>query len=293
MVRVVVAGHVNWDVTLRVDRLPDPDDEARIQGRFRGVGGSAANVASALADLGVAVEVVGSVGTDELAVDAHAALANRGVDTDGLRHVGGDTTIKYLLVADNGAVAVLGNEGVNEALGPDDIEADRITEATHLHVTNHRPETLAALTRVATEADVSISVDLGRRAADREFSASLERADIVFGCARELGALFGTPEGGVRTDRTVVCTEGEAGARVLTDTGEYTVTGHEVDVVDTSGAGDAFAAGYLRAYLGGATHERALTVGNACGALATTNHGAQTTLEIDAVGNLLGDRDPF
>ncbi len=293
MVRVAVAGHVNWDVTLCVDRLPAPDDEARITDRFRGVGGSAANVASALADLGVAVEVIGSVGTDELAVDARAALTDRGVDTDGLRHVGGDTTVKYLLVAETGEVAVLGNEGVNEALSPEDIDSSRIAGATHLHVTNHRPETLATLTRIAADAGASISIDLGRRAADREFTEALERADIVFGSEHELKALFDTPARGVRSDRVIVCTQGADGAGLYTDTGDHTVAGHDVDVVDTSGAGDAFAAGYLRAWLSGATHDRALSVGNACGALATTTHGAQSTLKRTSVGTLLGDRDPF
>ena len=45
------AGHVNWDITLRVDRLPGPDDEARVRERSEGGGGSAANVAAALAML--------------------------------------------------------------------------------------------------------------------------------------------------------------------------------------------------------------------------------------------------
>jgi hypothetical protein len=55
MVRVLSAGHVNWDVTLRLDELPEPDGEARINSQSSGGGGSAANTAVALSSLGVDV----------------------------------------------------------------------------------------------------------------------------------------------------------------------------------------------------------------------------------------------
>ncbi|MCO8268933.1 carbohydrate kinase family protein, partial [Haloferax sp. AB510] len=48
MSRVICAGHVNWDVTLRVDALPEPDGEATVESRVGAGGGSAANVASGL-----------------------------------------------------------------------------------------------------------------------------------------------------------------------------------------------------------------------------------------------------
>ena len=62
--RVVCAGHVNWDVTLRVEALPEPDGEAAIVEQSGSTGGSAANVARVLAGLGVDPIIVGSVGAD-------------------------------------------------------------------------------------------------------------------------------------------------------------------------------------------------------------------------------------
>ncbi|HKL29853.1 MAG TPA: PfkB family carbohydrate kinase, partial [Natrialbaceae archaeon] len=109
MVEVLSAGHVNWDVTLRVDRLPVPDGEASIHSQRGAGGGSAGNVAAALASLGVASGVVGSVGDDEYGMLARRELEREGVDCAGLREVDGDTSTKYLLVDDDGEVAVLGN----------------------------------------------------------------------------------------------------------------------------------------------------------------------------------------
>ncbi len=293
MSRVIVAGHVNWDVTLCVDRLPKPDGEARIEDQHHGGGGSAANVAAGLANLGYSVGLIGSVGTDDIGDDLCQTLSKQGINIDGLRRVDGKTTVKYLLVADSGEVAVLGNDGVNEALSPEEITPERIRQADHLHVTNHRPETLATLTKHAENAGLSISVDLGRRSADREFTATLKRADIVFGSHHELTALFGTPEAGVKTDRSIVCTRGADGATVYTAEDSYTHPGVSTAVIDTSGAGDAFVAGFLYTWLAEGDYETALAVGNACGAQASTTRGAQSQLDPKAVTAMLKCSTPL
>ena len=67
MSRVVCAGHVNWDVTLRVDRLPAPDGEAVICGQAESGGGSAANTAAVLVGLDCDPLLLGSVGEDRYA----------------------------------------------------------------------------------------------------------------------------------------------------------------------------------------------------------------------------------
>ncbi len=80
MSRVICAGHVNWDVTLRVDALPEPDGEARITDRSRSGGGSASNAAVALAGLDADPPVLGSVGRDDHGTRPVATAAT-GVET--------------------------------------------------------------------------------------------------------------------------------------------------------------------------------------------------------------------
>lgn len=290
MVRVVVSGHVNWDVTLRVDRLPVADGEALVRDQRRGGGGSAANVAAALVDLGIPAGVIGAVGRDDPGDHVRDELASAGVNVDGLRRVDGETTSKYLLVDPDGEVAVVGNEGVNEALSPSDIDPSLLSRGEHLHLTNQRPETAAALARAADERELTISVDPGRRAADRDFSAAVDRADVVFATEHEVSGLSETPSELASGGRLVAVKRGGRGAVLHSPDGTDEVSGLSVDAIDTSGAGDAFAAGFLSAWLDDADRERALALANACGAAASRERGARADLDWTSVEALATDQ---
>lgn len=291
MVEVLSAGHVNWDVTLRVDRLPAPDGEASIRSQRGAGGGSAGNVAAALASLGVSSGVVGSVGNDEYGVLARRELEREGVDCAGLREVEGDTSTKYLLVDDDGEVAVLGNDGVNEAIGPEDVDTDRVEAANHLHLTSQRPETAARLASVAEEAGLTLSVDPGRRLPERDFSGAIDRADVIFLNDREAeAALEAEYPASDFADRVVVIKHGEEGAEVHTPEATYSHPGFEVPVTDTTGAGDAFAAGFVAVLREGGDYERALEFANACGALAARTNGAKTSPSRNEVERFLAQQ---
>lgn len=276
--RVVCAGHVNWDVTFRLDRLPDPDDEAHIRSQRQGGGGSAANVAAALCGLDVGAGLVGSVADDEHGLLVRRGLSDAGVDLDGLRVVDGQTAVKYLLVDDDGEVAVLGTEGANEAVGPDDVDPAYVTAGEHVHLTSQRPETAVRIAEVATDAGLGVSFAPGRRVADRDYGPVLERADVLFLNEREAAAVRRPDD-----DRTLVVTHGSDGATLESPDGDASDGGYDADAVDTTGAGDAFAAGFLAAWLERRDAAEALSVGNACGALAAAAEGPRVDLSWEAV----------
>jgi sugar/nucleoside kinase (ribokinase family) len=75
----------------------------------------------------------------------------------------------------------------------------------------------------------------------------------------------------------VVGRYGAGGAAAHTAGGVVRAAGHPVEVVDTTGAGDSFDAGFLAAWLAGEPPERALALGNACGALSTRALGGITS----------------
>jgi ribokinase len=277
---VLSAGHVNWDVTLRVDALPDPDGEAAIRSQHRSGGGSAANVACALAGLEVDAGLIGSVGEDDVAGYVRRELDAAGVDCRNLISVGdGETAIKYLIVAEDGQVLVFGNDGVNEAFGPGDVDADYLRSADHLHLTSQAPETAAYLAETASAAGVPVSFDPGRRLADRDYSHALAHADVVFLNDREAGAILDDdlehPSAELH-GRVVVTKHGPRGGAVHTPERTFEHPGFEVEPVDTTGAGDAFAAGFVATLLEHDDYERALEFANACGALASQSEGART-----------------
>jgi ribokinase len=286
-VQVLCVGHVNWDVTLRVSSLPAPDGETSITDQSQAGGGSASNTAAGLVGLGVDTTLVGSVGNDENGLLALHELSTLGVDCDPILTVdGGETTVKYLVVDEDGQVMVLANDGVNEAFTAEAVDDDRLQAADHLHLTGQDPETAATLAERAATSELSISVDPGRRVCDRDYSTAVSHADYLFVNDRELDCA--TVNG--LTDRAgaTVCKRGNDGAE-LRGEGTCSHPGYDIEPVDTAGAGDAFAAGFLAAIFDGCDSADALAVGNACGALASREIGARTELSWDAVERVQRD----
>ncbi|MFC7167639.1 carbohydrate kinase family protein [Halospeciosus flavus] len=296
MVRIVTAGHVNWDVTLRVDALPEPDGEARIESQRSAGGGSAANVAVALAGFDLDTGVVGSVGDDENGILARRELDQSGVDTDHLLVVeDAETSVKYLVVDEAGEVMVLGNEGANEAVDPADVDPDYVAAAEHVHLTSQRPETAAYLAAVAGDAGCTVSFDPGRRLDDRDYAETVEAADVLFLNEREAETYYDGPveTEHVGDERVVVVKHGPQGATVYTLGGVYEHPGFDVETVDTTGAGDAFAAGFLATLVEHPeAYERALEYANACGALAARGEGARTAPSAPEVDAFLDEWAP-
>ncbi|PSP84597.1 sugar kinase [Halobacteriales archaeon QS_1_68_17] len=295
MSRVICAGHVNWDVTVGVEALPDPDGEVPVERSRKGGGGSAANVATALVDLGVDAALAGSVGDDPEGRRTRRELRAAGVDVTGVRTVADRaTTVKYLVVDAAGRVMVLGDSGANEAYDGDAVADDALAAADRLHLTGQDPETAASLAARAADHGLAVSFDPGRRLDDRDYSATLDRADLLFLNEREARAAIRDNLGPVDDlDTTVVIKQGRDGAELFTPAGGYLRgSGFAVDPVDTTGAGDAFAAGFLAALdRGEADLERALAVANACGALASETLGARARLDRSAVASLVeGER---
>ena len=292
MVTVLTAGHVNWDVTLRVDTLPAPDSEATIHAQHQGGGGSAANVATALSRLEVDTGLIGSVGDDDNGLLARRDLERAGIDLSGVRVVeDAETAVKYLLVDADGEVAVLGNDGVNEAVRPEDVDPGAIRETLHVHLTSQRPDTAAEIAEIASEAGIPVSFDPGRRLGRRDYGEALAYADVIFVNDLEAEAILEAEyPGSDVSDRIVVVKRGGDGAEVHAPSGSYVHPGFDVDSVDTTGAGDAFAAGFIATRLQGGDLERALEYGNACGALAAGEQGARTGPEAGEVVGFLEDR---
>ena len=286
MSRVICAGHVNWDVTLQVDRLPGVDDEAAVRSRTGGGGGSAANVAAALVGLGAAVTLLGSVGEDYHGRAARDELQSAGVDCSHVRTVAGEpTAVKYLVVGCDAEAFLVGCDGANEAFSGDDLPDAALDAADHLHLTSQPPATALRLADRAAAVGTTVSFDPGRRVADRAFGDALAAADLVF--LNDYEASRALDAHGTLGDGRVVLKRGASGAEIRTGQRTHTHPGFSVDAVDTTGAGDAFAAGFVAARLDGAGMDRALAVANACGAIAVREAGARTVLSWDGVDALL------
>jgi sugar/nucleoside kinase (ribokinase family) len=268
------------------------DTEARV--RWTG-GGAAANVVAWLAEQGVGVALVARAGDDVAGRGAVAELREAGVDV----HVGVDgaraTGTCVVVIGADGERTMLPDRGANLALAPDDLPAQLFTRGNHLHLSGYvllhdgpRAAGLVALDH-AREAKMTISIDPASAAPLR--AAGVERvlewiagADTLLPNLDEARVLTGEddPEAAARAlaarahAREVVVTLGPGGALWTDGTAVVRVPAPPVaDVVDTTGAGDAFAAGWLAARARGADPTTALTVACALGARAVSRAGAR------------------
>lgn len=283
MARVVCAGHVNWDVTLHVDALPDPDGEATITEHCQAGGGSASNTATALAGLGHEPVLLGSLGADRYAEFVERELDEAGVTRRYLRRVPDrETTVKYLVVDESGEVFVLANDGANEAYEAGDLPRESLAPAAYLHLTSQDPETARRLLERAREHGIPVSFDPGRRLGNRRYDELLAAVDLLFLNERE--AETARADGALSSrEKATIVKRGDGGATLRRDGETITHDGFEVAPTDTAGAGDAFAAGFLAAKCEDEPDDEALAVANACGALAVQSVGARVSPTRDAI----------
>jgi ribokinase len=265
--QLAVVGSVNLDFVVRCERLPRPGESVTGATLERHPGGKGANQAVAAARLGARVTFGGNVGDDEFAEEALAGLAAAGVDT--IVDRGGATGIAFILVDDRGENQIVVAPGANAR-----------------RVSNAFPGPTLCQLEIPLE-----SVEEAARAAKRFFlnaaparpmPASLVRAaEIVIVNRFELEALTETP-------RLTALTLGPEGA-VLLEGGREVARSRppRVNVVDGTGAGDAFAACLVVARLEGSRWEEALERACAAGAIAASRPGAQpsmaTAREVDEI----------
>jgi ribokinase len=249
--RVVVLGDVMCDVVAAHDGpiAYGSDTAAKIVLR---PGGSAANVAAWLARADADVTLIGRVGQDAIASVALDGLA--GVDLRIARDPDRPTGTCVVLVAPGGERTMLPDPGANDALAVADIPGDVFGPGAILHVSGYallrhgpRAAALAAIDR-AREAGMKVSVDPASAAPlanDPVFLDRITPIDLLLpneDAAAVLGRQIAVPE--------VVITRGRGGATWTNGYDKVDARAIPVEALDTTGAGDAFAAGFLSAWPG-------------------------------------------
>ncbi|GAA2557062.1 carbohydrate kinase family protein [Pseudonocardia hydrocarbonoxydans] len=272
MSRVVVVGDLAVDVlvTPSAPAAPGADVPARIR---TVAGGAGANTAAWLAHLGSAVTLVARVGDDAAGRSAAADLP--GVDL--ALTVDPDEPTATVVVLLDGDRTMLSDRGAAARLCPADLPP--LDGRGHLHLSGYvlldpssRPAGLAALA-AARDAGWSTSVDpQAAPALTPEFPGWVAGVDLLLPNADELAALGDGVHGAVGA---VAATAGAEGATWTDARGTWSVPAPVVEVRDPTGAGDAFDAGLLRAWLAGAGPRDALRAGCEAGAAAVQHPGAR------------------
>jgi ribokinase len=273
-VTIVVVGDLMADVVAAHDAplAIGSDTAARI--RLVG-GGGGANVAAWLAHAGADVALVGRVGDDTL-----ASVALDGLDGADLRvscAAGERTGVCVVLVAPGGERTMLPDAGANDGLTADDLPDDLFVAGNVLYLSGYtllrtasRAAAQAALARargagMATVLDAASAAPLQR---DPQFAAAAGEIDLLLANADE-AAVLGDEHGA----REVVVKLGARGATWSDGRTTVSQPAQPAEAIDTTGAGDAFAAGLLTAWPG--PPEPALAAAARLAALAVARPGGR------------------
>lgn len=308
---LLVVGEINPDVIVS-DADPMPvfgQAERFVDGIRLTIGSSSAITACGAARLGLSVAMVGVVGDDVLGRFMLEAMADRGVDVSACRVAAGRVTGVSVVLGNGGDRAILTAVGTIDDTRAADVPSELLARARHLHVGSFflQPGLAAevpALFRAARAGGATTSLDPNwdpRGIWDGGFRAATAEADVLLPNAAECRLLAGIDdvEAAARSlamgpvDRVVVVKCGPDGAIAVRADGAVTrVRALAVDAVDTTGAGDAFDAGFLAAWLEDRSLEDALRLGAACGSLSTRaaggTEGQPTRAEADAAVLAMG-----
>lgn len=287
--RVLVVGSINVDITIRTARIPTSGETVHGHGPDVYPGGKGANQAVAAAKLGARVSLVGAVGDDSYAETALGQLEQSGVDLELVETDHGPCGMAFITVDDDGNNVIVVTPGANASMSADhvsglahqienadilvlqcEIPVDGIVRAIELArgrvVLNLAPvidlprsALLAADPLVVNEHEARLAAELitGKRPAseedDDQVAANLVHAGV----------------------RSLIMTRGDQGALVADRSGVTTIPSPSVEVVDTTGAGDAFVGGLTAALATGASLDEAARYAARVGAYACTGRGAQ------------------
>lgn len=293
MADVFVLGSINQDFVLKVERRPEPGETVTNAELSTGSGGKGANQAAAAALLGASVAFLGRVGDDEFGGPLVRALEEKGIDVSLIETVSDKSTgAAFITVTPDGENAITVAPGVNRSLTPEDVEAaSGAIRGARVVVAQMEipPETVLRAVEVADEAGGRALVNLApHREVPREL---LERLNPLVVNEHEAAFLLGVPkvdgvDGAIAAapklldlgPRSVVITVGADGA-VFSD-GESTkhLPAPRVEVVDTTGAGDAFVGALATRLARGESLGEAVAYAVRAGAAAVTKEGAQGAL---------------
>jgi ribokinase len=274
-VRVCTLGDLLLDVIVRLGRPLAPGGDAPAE-TLVGPGGQAANVAAWVAALGGDARFVGKRADDEAGALVSGRLNTHGVEVAG-PVVTGKTGVVVSLVDPSGERTMAADRGIAPELEPGDLEEAWFGDCDWLHLSGYALtatplcQAAAHAAALARAAGAQVSVDLASWSAVRDAGPERVREriealspELVFANVKEAEII------GSLSAPTQVLKRGDLGCAVKAESERLDLPAVPAAVVDTTGAGDAFAAGFL---LGGSVEEAARR-GLAAAARAVAQLGA-------------------
>lgn len=288
---VIGFGAINMDKIYSVDSIPKKDDEVFVTGLELHPGGSAANTIVGLKRLEMRAGIMGKVGNDE---DGHLLMEDfrrEGVDTRTVIKGEGRSGSAMVLVDKNGNRAIIVDPGVNDTIQYDEMDLEHISNYRLLHLTSFickgSERSFEGQRKLIDGFEGDISFDPGMIYARRGIKGLrdlLSSTKIFMPNETELKMLTGKDyqKGAAQMlkegPNIVAVKLGGKGCYITDGEQEIEVPPDPVKVVDTTGAGDAFNAGFIFGYLQGFELEKCGKLGNVVAGHCIQHKGARKGL---------------
>lgn len=293
MTRIIVVGSANVDFVVKTPHIPSPGETVLGRDFMMVMGGKGANQAVGAARLGADVTFITCIGQDIFGDQCLAAYQNEGIATEFIKRDADDATgVALIAVAESGENSITVASGANMQLLPTDVEkASKAFEtADALLVQLEVPiDTILSAARLARK--YGLKVILNPAPAQLLSSELLRNVDVITPNHIEARQILGISEAESVANEylgeklqgkglaTTIITLGGDGALLMSQSDCMHVPSFKVEAIDTTAAGDAFNAGLTVAMAQkGTSLVQAVRYACACGALATTQVGAQTSL---------------
>lgn len=284
---IIVVGSLNMDLVIRAPRHPEPGETILGSDFKTFLGGKGANQAVAAARLGGSVKMIGQVGEDSFGDSLFEGVTAEGIETRHILREPREATGVALITVDNaGQNTIVVASGANAKLTPVDVSnAEEAFEGANVLLLQLESPLPAISKAIELAKRHEMKVVLNPAPAQMLQTKLLSQVDYLIPNQSELALLSGVDgiDTGVSCLRglgvtNLIVTLGYQGVLVVEKNKETQIRSYDVEVVDTTAAGDAFVGAFAVALTEGKTTIEAAVFGNAAGALTVTRSGAQPSL---------------
>ncbi|PTY39710.1 ribokinase [Brachyspira hampsonii] len=272
--KILIIGSINKDLVITSPRFPKEGETILGSNFYTGNGGKGANQACAIAKLGGCVSILGAVGDDSFGKDLFYALESNNVNTDNLIIKNNISTgIAVITVTDYGANNIIVAQGANALITKDDIKEELISLYDIIVLQLEIPLEIAEYSAYIAK-KLGKTVVLNPSPAVKLNKNFLSYVDILIPNETEIDIIGGVDYAFDCGVKNIILTLGANGCDLINKERIKHFDAYQVDVADTTAAGDSFLGGVVRMMADNKTIEEAISFAMKVSNITVTRKGA-------------------
>ncbi|SFB12156.1 ribokinase [Lentibacillus halodurans] len=272
---VCIVGSINMDLTVTTDKMPMKGETVLGNKFFTNPGGKGANQAVAAARMGANVNFIGAVGADSFGETVLANFTKEGIQTEGIETIPDASTGTATIILSENDNRIIVASGANHHVTPELAKkhADLIKHSDIVLLQLEVPMETIVFTIDVAEAN-GVPVILNPAPFEALPKKVLKTVAYLTPNEIELASMKKDPLFASIKEKLIV-TRGDKGISFVANGGERDISGYNIQVADTTGAGDTFNGALAAELAGGTGLHKAISMANAAAALSVSKIGAQ------------------